>query len=248
MTTIPARGRLGIWRCAAALMILSCATTARADGLVRGSLKDSYMEPVAPVSWSGFYIGLNGGVLSAATSYPGSETPEQNFEGALLGFQAGYNWQFGRVVAGIEADVGFGKVRDFVRDGSSLTQDGEISSFGSVRARLGYAFGNFLPYITGGFMWARLEQGLTCPSGVAFGSCAVTGPFDVSVKETMVGWTLGAGAEYAISGGWSLKGEVLFGDFDSKNFVATLPVVGASTARVDLDLDYVARLGINYRF
>lgn len=199
-------GGFGCWM--AALMMLPSLGAARADGLSRGSLKDMYVEPAVPISWQGFYAGLHGGVLSADTAYPGATTPEQSFDGALLGFQAGYNWQFGRIVIRVEADVAFGELNDFVRDGNSLAEDGEISSFGTVRARLGYAFGNFLPYITGGFIWARLEQGITCPDGAAFGVCAVTGPFEVSVKETMVGWTLGA-------------------------------VVGTSTARVDLDLDYV---------
>ena len=200
------------------------------------------------VKWQGFYIGGHGAYLSAETDYTNPATPSQTLEGAMLGLQAGYNWQMGRVVLGVEADVSFGNVNDFIRDGNFLTEDGDMRAFGSVRARLGYSFGNFLPYITGGLMWARLEQGITCPDAAAFGVCAGTGAFDVRSTETLFGWTAGAGAEYAISRNWSLKAEVLFGKFETEDYTGTVPVVGKQTVPVDVDLSYVAKIGVNYRF
>jgi outer membrane immunogenic protein len=199
-------------------------------------------------SWAGFYIGAHGAYVSAETDYINPSTPSQTLEGAMLGLQVGYNWQVGRVVLGAEADVSFGKVNDFIRDGNFLTEDGDLRAFGSVRARIGYSFGNFLPYITGGLMWARLEQGITCPAAAAFGDCVITGAFDVRSTETLTGWIAGGGAEYAINNNWSLKAEVLVGKFQSENYTGTVPVVGKQTTPVDVDLNYTAKIGINYRF
>ena len=143
--------------------------------------------------------------------------------------------------------MSFGNVRDFIRDGNFLTQDGELQAFGTVRARLGYSFGSFLPYVTGGLMWARLHQGITCPDAAPFGVCSITGAFDSRSTETLTGWTAGFGAEYAIARHWSIKGEVLFGRFDTQGFTGT--VLGqTTTVPVELDLGYIAKVGVNYRF
>jgi opacity protein-like surface antigen len=202
----------------------------------------------ANFNWQGFYIGAHASHFSAGTDYANPDTPSQQFGGAMLGLQAGYNWQFGRLVVGAEADIAFGSLNDFVRDGNFLTQDGEIGSFGTLRARLGYSFGNFLPYVTGGLMWTYLHQGITCPAGATAGICLVTGAFDVRSTEMLTGWTFGAGAEYALNRNWSIKGDILFGHFNTKDYTGTVPVFGKQTTPVELDLDYVTRLGVNFRF
>ena len=213
-------------------------------GLAAGSANAQTYD----VKWQGFYIGGHGAYLSATTDYVNPSTPSQTLEGAMLGLQAGYNWQMGRVVLGVEADVSFGNVNDFIRDGNFLTEDGEIRAFGSVRARLGYSFGNILPYVTGGLMWARLEQGITCPTGAPAAFCQAAGPFDARSTETLLGWTAGAGVEYAINRNWSLKGEVLFGKFDDKDYTGNAGNFGTQTTPVELDLNYTAKIGVNYRF
>lgn len=91
--------------------------------------------------------------------------------GSSYGAFAGINYQFDEVVVGLEADYTF-----FGRTGSTfdrisrfgLTKDGylttvalqgrastEIEDFGTIRGRAGYAFGNFLPYVTGGVAIGR---------------------------------------------------------------------------------------------
>ena len=72
-------------------------------------------------NWQGFYIGAHGNQFSASTDYANADTPSQQFGGAMLGLQAGYNWQFGRLVVGAEADIAFGSLNDFIRDGNFLT-------------------------------------------------------------------------------------------------------------------------------
>jgi len=199
--------------------------------------------------WNGFYAGVHGAYIDTETSYANPTTPHQYFRGPMAGAQIGYNYQMGRWVLGAEADVAFGGIDDFVRDGNFLTFDGKLEAMGTVRARLGYDFDGFMPYITAGLMWNRLAQGSACPAGATRGSvCFVTGPYDVSSTETFQGFTWGFGAEYALTRNWSLKAEVLFADLGKEDYTATIPVAGTVTAPVWQDLDYVARAGINYRF
>jgi outer membrane immunogenic protein len=199
-------------------------------------------------NWQGFYVGGHGAYLSSDTAYANPTTPTQSLDGALLGLQAGYNWQLGNVVLGAEADVSFGNIKDAVRDGNFLSYNGKIDTMGTVRGRLGYSFGAVMPYLTAGYAWANVEQGSSCPAAAPFGLCAGTGPFTVGSNETMKGWAYGGGVEWAIARQWSLKAELLFIDFDTAHYTANIPNVGTVTAPADLDVNYVAKVGVNYRF
>ncbi len=64
------------------------------------------------------------------------------------------------------------------------TINGSLDYFGTVRARLGYAFDKFLPYITGGAAWGHVDYGNI---------------YGVGTSSTNWGWTIGAGFEYAVT-------------------------------------------------
>lgn len=215
---------------------LSLAATAQADGMNSG--------------WHGFYVGAHGSYLDTDTSYINPATPEQSYSGAMLGLQAGFNIDVGpRWILGLEADMSWGNLEEFIRDGNFLTEDGTIDTSGTLRARLGYLVApDVLLYATGGLAWNDLEQGLTCPAAAAFGICAVTGAFDVRSTETYMGWVAGAGIEFQIAPKWSLKGEVMAGDYGSADYTATVPVFGTSTTPVDQSLNVLVQFGVNYHF
>lgn len=203
-----------------------------------------------PTSWKGLYVGFHGSYLSVETDYTNPATPSQELDGALLGVQAGYNFALGsNWVLGVEGDISFGKLNDFIRDGNFLTEDGEIRTAGTLRARLGYAMeGGWLPYVTGGLAWDRMEQGSTCPAAAPFGVCAVTGAFDVRSAEGFTGWVAGGGVEFSLSPRWSLKGEGMIGDFGDATYTGTVPVLGTSSVRVEQDLNSLIQFGANYHF
>ena len=75
----------------------------------------------------------------------------------------------------------------------------------------------------------------------------------VDLSNTKAGWTVGGGIEYGIAGGWSVKAEYLYLQFDNVNGTGFLnPAVGASannpfTHSFDLKAN-LARVGFNYRF
>src|SRR5262245_2493048 len=68
--------------------------------------------PIAPLAtWTGFYIGVNGGgAFGEANSDfnvaggPTFASVDLSMKGAIGGGQAGYNWQTGPAVFGVEAD------------------------------------------------------------------------------------------------------------------------------------------------
>lgn len=91
--------------------------------------------------------------------------------GSSYGAFAGINYQFDEVVVGLEADYTFfgrvGRTSDQISR-FRVTSDGymtnlallgqastEIEDFGTIRGRAGYAFGNFLPFVTGGLAVGR---------------------------------------------------------------------------------------------
>ncbi len=96
-------------------------------------------------------------------------------DGWFGGLQAGYNYQFyNNVVLGLEADVQFADMKSTYSYGYTVTDLGstpvddpdfgvsgkyttKIDTFGTVRARLGYAMDRFLPYVTGGLAWANVK-------------------------------------------------------------------------------------------
>ena len=67
-----------------------------------------YYPASAPVyaplfSWTGFYIGINGGGGFGSSNW--DLTGSRTVSGGLVGGTVGYNYQFGQAVAGIEGDV-----------------------------------------------------------------------------------------------------------------------------------------------
>ena len=147
--------------------------------------------PPPPPTWTGFYIGVNGGYggdrfvypLDGALTYEGVTELGGNgnanitSSGFLAGGQIGYNYQFqnSNFVLGGEADIDWTSIRGQLgasvtanaANGDSLTASGYAGShleyLGTARVRLGYAFGNLLPYITGGFAYGQTSANPTLP-------------------------------------------------------------------------------------
>jgi outer membrane immunogenic protein len=175
------------------------------------------LAPIAPAvgyTWSGAYLGLNLGHLWAETDSLATAP-----RGVAGGIQAGYNWQYGQFVVGGEADIqGSGADDRFAPYKFSNPW------FGTVRARLGYAFNNVLLYATVGLAYGggRLE---------------IAG---LSETDAHVGWSSGGGVEVGLTPNWSTKAEYVFIGLSNNTYVL-------SGAGIGLDA-HLARLGINYRF
>ncbi|MFT6669844.1 MAG: outer membrane immunogenic protein, partial [Afipia broomeae] len=76
--------------------------------------------------------------------------------------------------------------------------------------------------------------------GLAFGALKAQLPGGLSESNTSAGWTIGAGAEFALNQNWSAKVEYLYVDLSDKNFLMTGMSNGYQFSTV--------RVGVNYRF
>lgn len=186
-------------------------------------LGPSYKAPayVAPsyATWTGFYVGINGGYGFGDSDWAALGTdPEPS--GFLIGGTVGYNLQTGVWVWGIEGDFAYSTIDDTVA-GATV----EVPWFATARGRIGYAgWGNLMPYFTGGAAFAKVE--------------ATTA--GATESDTRIGWTVGAGLEYAMWSNWSVKVEYLYADLGS----FTCTVCGGE---VEYKSHFV-RAGLNYRF
>ena len=151
----------------------------------------------------------------------------------------------------------------------------------TLRGRLGYAVDKWLFYATGGVAWANVEETAwngcaafaTAGAGVAgtiFPACgaSVLGPGfppagiaataaglpAIHDKQTMVGYAVGGGVEYALGYGWSIKSEYIYINFKSKDFFnggtnvsCCLVPTFVSPTRVSL-YDHTFKWGLNYKF
>ncbi len=183
--------------------------------------------------------------------------------GGFGGGQLGYNFQAGNFVYGFETDIQganiMGSSSAFAVNpttdanppycgatGSisspttgavgvcSAKNDLQVDYFGTIRARLGYAFGGTLIYATGGFAYGgvRSSASYVDNSGGLAASAGLPLNARTSNTSTATGWVAGAGIEYKISPNWSLKGEYQYIDLGSGSDAAVPAVNGYGSSIV----------------
>jgi outer membrane immunogenic protein len=130
---------------------------------------------------------------------------------------------------------------------------------GSLRGRLGYVQNQWLFFVTGGLAFAGVRVGAAESQtlslslvrlGTVLGSASATNRVFNSRGETLYGWTVGGGVEYAINRNWTIRGEYLYADYgDLSVFLPALPTFNAlsSASRFDFTT-HTARVALNYRF
>lgn len=190
--------------------------------------------------WSGLYVGGHVGYGSGSFGPGTNPLPLQgiafppSITGLIGGYQAGYNLQLpNKLVLGVEADISFPSPVDRPK----LTPapfNTQFQYFGTVRGRLGYAFGTVLPYVTGGAAYGRTQIDLNDASDNI-----------VATKARMhLGWVAGAGVEFALGGPWSGKLEYNYIDLGARSY--GLADVALPDTNVDPKL-HAVKLGLNYR-
>ena len=209
--------------------LMTTALVANAADLPRGPYKaPAYVAP-AYANWTGFYLGLNAGYGFGKSNWD-APAVSPSPKGFLGGLTAGYNFQTGTWVWGLEADADYSAMKGSAdcTGGSCETKNPWLAT---VRGRLGYAgWNNWLPYLTG---------------GAAIGNVKATGPAG-NASKTEIGWTVGAGVEYAMWSNWSVKLEYLYVDLGKFDCGSACSGV-AGTDNVSFKAN-VVRAGLNYRF
>ena len=280
-----------IWVAATTADALLSASSALAADLAARPYTKAPVVAAVVYDWTGFYVGGNAGYSWGRESTDGALTGTQNVsvfrtagpnlissvntvlaalplsgranvDGFIGGAQAGYNWQRGIWLFGLEADIQGSDERGradvcFVAGcplGTSLfTANYRLDWFGTARGRVGFLpTERVLLYATG---------------GLAYGQLSARAPaIPLSWGSTRAGWTVGAGAEAAIDSNWSIKLEYLYMDLGNVgaasasattvtnalntpgqgfNTVTTTTLTSNFNTRFT---DHIVRVGINYRF
>jgi outer membrane immunogenic protein len=199
-------------------------------------------------NWTGFYIGANVGYNWTNARHDRSpvgggpvDTESLRLSGPEGGVQGGYLFQTDRFVFGFETDFDWSWARTSPTytcpAGSCLlatTYNYTSKNIygGTVRGRVGYAFDDWLPYLTGGYAYGRAKSEGTATV------LAVATPFSTTHNTT--GWTLGAGVENAFAPSWSWKLEYLFTHVndDTSAAAGVTTVAKANSSSIRLGLNY----------
>jgi outer membrane immunogenic protein len=238
--------------CAAAAAYLGMAGSAVAGGMYEGegSMKDA-PAPMPPVHiWAGLYVGGTVGFGTGDTSGKldidvqgdnGQLDPllnaledflatDYDMDGAVYSGFLGYNWQRGNIVYGLEAGLNgtdFDGHTDCVFTLADCNR--ELDYYGRVIGRLGYAVNNLHFYGFGGVAWGDVQTDIS-----AFGF-DVDDLFGTSFNEeqTHVGWTAGAGLEFAFTENFFAGVEYAHVDLGEESY----DVFSATGRRFGLDVD-----------
>jgi outer membrane immunogenic protein len=149
---------------------------------------------------------------------------------------------------------------------AAATRNNNNKYIGTVRLRAGYAWDRFLAYITGGLAYGGVNTtgngfaaGVTATTAAGFvspvtGAAGPTSAFIGGVTTrnsgTKTGWTIGAGAEYAITNNWTVKAEYLYANFGRNKtapgfFLPGVAFAVNNTSSINVN---IFRVGVNYKF
>ena len=192
------------------------------------------LTPVPVFSWTGFYIG---GHIGYGWSRFSADGDARTAKGFLGGAQAGFNYQIGQFVLGVEGEYSWANVKvDETLFAGTLTLKNDY--FATAAGRLGYALDRLLLFGKVGAAWTRDKW----DANDGFGGTA-------TATSNRTGWLFGAGLEYAFWENVSVKVEYNYLMFSSvtPSFATAggLTVDGSSGVKLNTQ---VVKLGLNYRF
>jgi opacity protein-like surface antigen len=188
--------------------------------------------PIAPppYNWSGFYVGANFG---GAWTNGSLNIPGNNFYGGITefigGVQAGYNFQAGHLLLGVEGDVDWASFNHPALPAPTL---GSMSNhwMSTVAGRVGLVNDRWLVFAKLGGGWVQSDATVNVPGLPNWNGSSTNG-----------GWLIGGGIEYGFKAHWTVKLEYDYLALSSWNS-ATVPVVG-----LNRDVQMI-KAGINYKF
>ncbi|MFA6964161.1 outer membrane protein [Bosea sp. (in: a-proteobacteria)] len=232
----------------ASLLVL-CGSMLGAAPAGAADLPSSRLLPPAPAlpsfySWTGIYLGVQAGYVWGQDRTRFSDTLGRAFNGAafrqssdsaLGGAHAGFNYQAGSIVFGIEGDV------EALDTNATLIAPGIAARIGrdwqaSVRGRVGFALDRFMIYATGGAAFTDFDYSLqNTATGLA-----------ESATRSATGWTGGAGVNFAYTDNLILGAEYRYTDFGKVNETGRGPLLGLAVRHEPTT--HALRVSAGYKF
>ena len=207
-----------------------------------------------PYSWTGFYIGVNGGGAQGTTTwqyylFPGP-TPSPFYAnhdaaGGMVGGTVGYNWQAGtNWVVGVEGDGDWSQITGSAACPNPVFSCESRSKILPPRAAVSAGRRiEVLFYVTGGAAWGDVNLRTVNSAG---GPVPPSGTPINGTTSDRLGWTAGGGVEAMIAQTpLSAKLEVLYYDLGSHNFNVDNPALLLVHGREN---GTMVRAGLNWRF
>ena len=208
---------------------------------------------VQPYNWTGFFVGGSVGVLNGqldmdyvAPVFAAGLTANPRFAGALGGIQAGYDYQTGKWVFGVEGNINATNAKGgrpcqvFI----VVSCEDKKDWIGTATARAGYAFWNrSIVYARGGVAFTNTTINVVCNGGgvIPIG-CPATD------SQSRAGWTVGFGSEFALAPNWTVRGETNYYDLGTNRYNLQ-QIAPAPTLVVDVrEKGFISTVGLNYRF
>jgi outer membrane immunogenic protein len=222
--------------------------------------------------FSGFYAGVNAGFgwgsdsIGVSGADPGSQNVlgfassigvpvgfNTNPSGFIGGGQAGYNFTYERFVVGVETDIDWSNIKGSAQwdnlghqiaglpSASSISINDRLLWLGTTRLRGGFELTpQWLVYATGGLAYGGVN------TDVGFKFPPLQG--GRSNSSTEVGWSAGAGTEYALSQNWLVRVEYLHYDLGAASFNLPVQATNFTAAVGTHEKGDIVRGGISYRF
>ena len=217
----------------------------------------------ASYDWSGYYVGAHLDYQAGRSRWSESQSGGAGADGVFdlgqgynfssgtgsysIGFQARYDYMdASHHVFGVEGDIWFPNTlrgsQSFNAAVGSASYSETVQFSGTLRGRLGYAAGNWLSYLTGGFAWSFDQFSRSQISGASAASNVAVGTGESNSLIPRYGGAIGAGTEVILNDNWSARIEYLFIDYASRNvaFPAAAAQFNSSLAlqTIRIGLDY----------
>lgn len=202
-------------------------------------------SPEETFSWTGYYGGLQAGyarnfdhAVETFTAGGGPTGLVYDFDqyGGSFGAKVGANYQIGMLVTGIEADIEAADIKGGFVDAPTGSGSDKIKMQGSVRARLGLAYDRVFVYGTGGLAFAQIESLYTfLPTST-----------NEYFTDLRTGWTVGAGADWAITSNWIIGVDYRHSDYGKINHVSNVAFPGLTG--IHEQTSDVFHLSVSYKY
>ena len=165
-------------------------------------------------NWDGVYIGGFAGWTGGDFDNVDADSDVFDINGWQIGAALGANFSVGNgLVLGVVGDLAWADIGD-----ADDVEDFNVDWTGSLRGKLGFDGGAFLPYLTGGLAVAHADW--------------------AGVDNTHLGWTVGAGVEFAVTEDVSLDLLYRYSAYDAQEY-----------AGVEHDFQtHAVTVGLNWKF
>ncbi|WP_421359015.1 MULTISPECIES: outer membrane protein [Agrobacterium] len=195
----------------AALALSSATPVLAADLVYEQPSPPSEPQVSSAYDWSGFYLGAQGGYNWNQATIFGSDV---DLDSGSAGLHAGYNFQHGNIVFGIENDFNY----NFEK-----TNNATVEWDASGRGRVGYAWDRTLFFATAGVAAAGVKVDIAGAD---------------KKDDILIGWTAGGGVEHALTDNILVRGEYRYSDFGNKDFGSSIGEFGATQHKVLVGASY----------